>query len=59
VGPSQGRAEPAKTRIDFADAATALHDEFAVTLRDDYPFEERYVTIGIDALGRTLVVVYT
>ena len=45
--------------IDFADAATALHDEVAVTLRDDYPFEERYVTIGIDALGRTLVVVYT
>jgi len=47
-----------KHGIDFADAATALHDEFAVTVRDDYPFEERFVTIGMDALGRILVVVY-
>lgn len=48
-----------KHGIDFADAATALHDELAFTVRDDDPFEERHVTVGMDALGRILVVVYT
>jgi uncharacterized DUF497 family protein len=31
----------------------------AITIRDDDEEEERYVTIGLDALGRMLVVVYT
>lgn len=47
-----------KHGVDFADAATVLHDEQAITLRDDTADEERYVTIGMDALGRVLVVVY-
>ena len=47
-----------KHGVDFADAATVLHDEQAVTVRDDDPDEERYVTIGMDALGNVLVVVY-
>ena len=45
--------------VDFADAATVLHDEQAITVRDDEGNEERYVTIGMDALGNVLVVVYT
>ena len=48
-----------KHGVDFADAATALSDEFALTMRDDDPDEERFVTIGLDALGRLLVVAYT
>jgi uncharacterized DUF497 family protein len=48
-----------KHGIDFADAATVLHDERAITIRNDDEDEERYVTIGMDALGRVLVVVYT
>ena len=48
-----------KHGVDFADAATALHDERAITVRDKEAAEERYVTIGMDALGRVLVVVYT
>ena len=48
-----------KHGVDFADAETVLHDEQAVTVRDDDQDEERYVTIGIDAFGRVLVVVYT
>jgi uncharacterized DUF497 family protein len=47
-----------KHGIDFADAATVLYDDRAVTIRDDEAGEERYVTIGMDALGRILVVVY-
>ena len=34
-------------------------DDLAVTIRDDVSDEKRYVTIGNDALGRVLVVVYT
>ena len=45
--------------VDFADAATVLHDEQALTIRFDEGNEERYVTIGMDALGNVLVVVYT
>jgi uncharacterized DUF497 family protein len=47
-----------KHRVDFADAATVLNDEFAVTIRDDSEAEERFVTLGADALGRVLVVAY-
>jgi len=48
-----------KHGIDFADAATVLHDELAVTVADEERGDDRFVTIGIDALGRLLVVVYT
>jgi uncharacterized DUF497 family protein len=48
-----------KHGIHFADAVTALEDELALTLGDDYPDEQRFITIGTDALGRVLVVVYT
>jgi hypothetical protein len=40
--------------VDFADAETALRDEMAMTVPDG----ERFVTLGMDALGRLLVVVY-
>ena len=48
-----------KHGVDFADAATALYDPLALTIRDDATTEERFVTLGMDALGRMLVVVYT
>ncbi len=48
-----------KHRIDFADAATVLHDERALTVRDDHAAEHRSVSLGMDALGRLLVVVFT
>lgn len=45
-----------KHGVDFADAISALEDELAVTIPDDCPDEERYVTTGLDALGRIVVV---
>jgi hypothetical protein len=48
-----------KHKVDFADAVTVFGDDLAVTVEDDNPDEERFVTIGVDALGRILVVVYT
>lgn len=57
--PGKARANARKHGVDFADAATVLHDERAVTVRDDDADEERFVTVGQDALGRILVVVFT
>jgi uncharacterized DUF497 family protein len=48
-----------KHAIDFADAVTIFDDSYAVTVIDPDHSEERFVTIGTDALGRVLVVVYT
>jgi uncharacterized DUF497 family protein len=49
-----------KHGVDFADAVGALEDEFALTLRDPLSGgEERFVTLGLDPLGRLLAVVYT
>jgi len=48
-----------KHDVDFADAVTALEDENALTLEDQDPDEERFITVGMDALGRIVVLVYT
>ena len=48
-----------KHGIDFADAVTILDDDNALTIIDPNPEEERHVTMGMDAHGRILVVVYT
>jgi hypothetical protein len=46
--------------VDFADAAAVLLDDMALTIRDDSVDEEdRFVTLGMDVLGRLLVVIYT
>jgi len=45
--------------VDFADAVSVLEDERAITVPDDYPDEERFITIGMDFFGHILVVVYT
>lgn len=48
-----------KHKVDFADAVTVFDDDLAITVEDVDHDEERFVTIGMDALGRLLVVVYT
>jgi uncharacterized DUF497 family protein len=42
--------------VAFADATVVFDDPRAVTIDDPHPNEERYVTIGLDALGRVVVV---
>ena len=55
---AKARANFAKHGVHFADAAVVLEDDFALTMRDPYSEEEeRWVTMGKDALGRILVVV--
>lgn len=48
-----------KHGIDFADSVSVFSDDLAITISDERFDEERFITIGMDALGRILVVVYT
>ncbi|MBE9104822.1 BrnT family toxin [Nostoc cf. edaphicum LEGE 07299] len=48
-----------KHGVDFADAVTVFSDDLAITITDERFDEERFITIGIDAFSRVLVVVYT
>lgn len=58
--PAKAKANLAKHKVSFAHAEQALRDPFAVTIEDpDAQGESRYVTLGMDALGRVLVVVHT
>jgi uncharacterized protein len=57
--PTKAEANRKKHGIRFADAVAVFSDEQALTLNDPHPDEERYVTIGMDAFARLLVVVYT
>lgn len=56
----KARLNSRKHGVSFADAVAALEDEAALTVRDPFSeAEERWVTMGLDAVGRVLVVVYT
>lgn len=59
--PRKSAANLRKHGVAFSDAVTVLSsDDRAITLFDEaVGDEERYVTIGSDALSRVLVVVYT
>jgi len=49
-----------KHGVDFADAVALFFDDLALSMEDpDHHDEQRFITIGMDTKGRTLVVVYT
>jgi uncharacterized DUF497 family protein len=57
--PAKAASNARKHGIRFADAIIVLEDGGAITLREDVRGEEWWVTVGLDAIGRVLVVVYT
>ena len=57
--PAKARGNRAKHGISFADEVGVFEDPRAVTIDDPHPDEDRYVTIGVDFLGRALVVSWT
>jgi uncharacterized DUF497 family protein len=58
--PDKARANLKKHGVSFAHAEQALRDPVALTIEDpDAEDEQRFVTLGSDALGRILVVVHT
>lgn len=58
--PTKAAANLQKHGVSFAHAELALRDPFAVTVEDPgAEGEQRQVTLGMDALGRVLVVLHT
>jgi uncharacterized DUF497 family protein len=58
--PNKAAENLRKHRVSFAHAEQALRDPAGLTVEDpDAEGEPRFVTLGVDALGRILVVVYT
>ena len=56
---SKARQNETKHGVSFADTFAVFEDPNALTLDQLVSGEERHVTIGMDAFGRVLVVVYT
>ena len=48
-----------KHGVDFADAIGALEDPRALTRDDPHAAEERFLTVGLDLLGRVVLVNWT
>lgn len=58
--PAKAKTNLHKHKISFAHAEQALLDPHAYTIDDpDAEDEQRFITLGIDALGRLLVVIHT
>ena len=57
--PRKAAANSRKHGVSFEDASAVLYDEFALTVEDPHRDEERFATLGLDAIGRLVVVVYT
>jgi hypothetical protein len=57
--PAKEQANIKKHGVRFAQALTALEDDYALTIEDDSPGERRFITLGRDETERLLVVVYT
>lgn len=57
---AKARANITRHRVDLADAVVAFKDPLAVTISGPDAYgEQRHVTLGIDATGRHLVIVFT
>jgi uncharacterized DUF497 family protein len=58
--PKKAEANRKDHGVSFADAVSVFEDDFALTREDpDAEGEQRLVTLGMDATGALLVVVYT
>ena len=56
--PKKAAPNRRKYGVEFLDAVIVFDDDRGITLVDEHPAEERYVTFGIDAQGRVLAVSY-
>ena len=58
--PNKAKANRADHGVSFPDAEVVLYDPNGITREDERAEgEQRFVTVGLDALARVLVVVYT
>ena len=56
---TKAKRNQTKHGVSFADTFAVFEDASALTLGQMVSGEDRHVTIGMDAFGRVLVVVYT
>lgn len=57
--PEKAKANFKKHRLEFADAVGVFEDPRAITIEDlDSEGEQRFLSIGVDFLGRIIVVAY-
>ncbi len=59
--PSKAKSNISKHKISFEDATSVFKDKNAISIFDEdhSDNEDRWITIGLDTLTRTLVVVHT
>ena len=58
--PAKAKANVNKHGVEFADAVGVFEDPDAITVEDpDSEGEQRFLSIGLDVLGRIIVVAYT
>jgi len=58
--PAKARSNLTKHGISFSDVEPAFYDQHAISIPDPgASTEERFILVGMDALGRIVVVVYT
>lgn len=57
--PNKARSNLRKHGVSFADAVAVFADARSLTIPDEHPDEERFITMGVDAFDRVLVVAYT
>jgi uncharacterized DUF497 family protein len=58
--PQKAEANFRKHKIRFSDAESVLFDPMTLTIEDQIvDREQRFLSVGSDALGRILVIVYT
>ena len=58
--PNKAEINIEKHKIRFSDAEMVLFDPFAMTLKEHVvEAEQRFVTVGSDAVGRIIVTVYS
>jgi len=57
--PAKEQANFKKHGVRFTQALTALEDDYALTVEDDFPGERRFISMGMDEASQLLVVVYT
>lgn len=59
VDPVKARANRKKHGVSFPDAVGVFEDPRALTRDDPHPDEQRCVTLGLDLMGRLVVVSWT
>lgn len=57
--PEKSKTNNQKHAILFSETVTVFEDDYSLTIEDERQEEQRFITVGTDAKGRIIVIVYT